>query len=259
MDFWKLMVLKDDFICFMVNSIFALKNSLSLRRNALLKKMNSIQPQGKNKDLYIIFNGPSLSNQNIEKLQGKSLMFVNRGFKHPLYKQLKPEYHVFIDPKMITGEWPVTWIDEILELVPNITIVMPVSWAFLEKFKPYTQRGIKFYWINDQKPCTCLGVGGACFEFGRCQQFQNIYFTGFDATGLAAELLNVSSHFYGVNEENEKKSTDNYVTDLIMFSRHLRDLNKLAIKYRREEISIINLTAGGLLDMFPRKKLEDIK
>jgi len=256
--FWHLMIKKDDWICALVDFLMRIKSLFSFKRQKLLMRMSEKELVGHGKDIFIILNGPSLKNQDLSVLKGKTTMFVNRGFKHSLYATLKPDYHVFVDPKMLTGEWPVDWIDEILTMAPDITFIMPVSWAFVDKFQPYIKKGVSFYWLDDSSRCTFLGVAGECFKFSIIQKFKTIYFTGFDANGLAHELVNSSSHFYGTNEENLKKTTINYVDDLLMFSRHLHDLNRFARKCKMQKINIVNLTDGGLLDMFERNDLSSI-
>ncbi|MFV0539161.1 MAG: hypothetical protein ACK5M3_17615, partial [Dysgonomonas sp.] len=252
----QLMIKKDDWICSTINVLFTFKNKFNLKQNRLLSQ--NAKGIGANQDIYIILNSPSVKNQDLSLLKGTNLMFVNRGFKHPLYKELQPKFHVFVDPKMRDGEWPVEWLSEIGELVPDITFVMPVAWAFDEKFKPFIEKGYKFHWLRHSQRCTCLGVGGSCFEFAINQKFKNIYFTGFEATGLAYELIQQASHFYGSNEENLKKSTKNYEVDLLMHSRHFHDLNRLAAKCKAKKINIFNFTEGGVLDMFPRKDIKNI-
>lgn len=258
MNFWNLMVRKDDWICTSVNFLSSLFYKLRLKEQKLLYASRSQTPKGIERDIFIILNGPSLKEQDLSILKDKSLLFVNRGFNHTLYKDLKPEFHAFIDPKMITGEWPVTWIDDILLMVPDITFLMPVSWAFNDKLAPYIKKGLSVYWLEPDGKCTCLGVSGSCFNFAISQKYKNIYFTGFDANGIAFELTKSSSHFYGVNSENLKKTSKDYVIDLFMHSRHLHDLNRFAERCRKKKISIINLTEGGLLDMFPRKHISEI-
>ena len=258
MGFWQLMIKKDDWICAVVNSIIKIKSLFRLKDGRLLGQQRRQPPLGLGNDVFIILNGPSLKKQNLMLLKGKTLMFVNRGFKHELYRQLSPKYHVFIDPKMLSGEWPVTWIDEIVEMVPGITIIMPVTWASIPQFKPYIDKGITFHWLPIPPPCTCLGVAGSCIEFAIEQKFEQIFFTGFDANGIGYELIDSASHFYGTNEENLKKTTKNYVTDLFMFSRHLHDLNRLAVSCKKRNIKIFNFTEGGLLDMFTRKTLDEL-
>lgn len=259
MNFWMLMIKKEDYIFAVVNLLVRIKSSFQLKKQNLLRKMRQKSPVGIGRDTFIILNGPSIKNQDLSTLMGKSCIFVNRGFMHPLYKELEPEFHVIVDPKMLNGEWPVSWLDEIVEMVPNVTFVMPASWYFVDKFRPYIDKGISFYWLPDPAPCTVLGVAGSCFEFAIEQKFETIHFTGFDGNGLAFELINSASHFYGVNEDDLKKTTKNYVQDLFMFSRHLRDLNKFAERCKKKGINIINLTDGGLLDMFPRKKITEIR
>lgn len=64
-----------------------------------------------------------------------------------------------------------------------------------------------------------------------------------------------NSHFYGNDSELEGKSTKQFVIDLFMHSHHLHDLNRLADYCKKRNISIINITNGGLLDMFPRETI----
>lgn len=259
MGFWDLMIRKDDLVCSLFNKVVFIKNRLNLKERKLIRRTQAASPAGIGRNTFIILNGPSLKKQELSVLKGKSVMFVNRGFKHPLYRELQPEYHVFVDNKLLTGEWPINWLDEIVQMVPDIIFVMPVSWAFKDIIKPYVQRGFSFYWLETNEPLTCLGVSGSCFDFAIKQKFDNIYFTGFDANGIAFELVKESSHFYGVNEDNLKKSTKNYAIDLYMHSRHLNDLNRFATQCKKNKVSIINLTDGGLLDMFPRLELSHIK
>lgn len=258
MNLWKLMILKDDWACSLINTINAFVKKCNLKEQKLIAQMRKKECMGVGKDLFIILNGPSLKKQDLNILKGKNLMFVNRGFNHPLYKELQPKFHAFIDTKMLNGEWPVSWLDEIATSVPGITFIMPAKWAFIDKFRPYIEKGYSFYWMQPDPVCTCLGVSGTCFRFAIAQKFNTIYITGFDANGLGYELISANnSHFYGVNEENLKKTTKDYVVDLLMHSRHLHDLNRFAAYCEKKKISVINLTDGGLLDMFPRKEIAD--
>ena len=43
--------------------------------------------------------------------------------------------------------------------------------------------------------------------------------------------------------------------DLMMHSRHLHDLNRLSNYCKKRGIKVINITNGGLLDMFPRESV----
>ena len=63
------------------------------------------------------------------------------------------------------------------------------------------------------------------------------------------------SHFYGNDEELIGKSTKQFAIDLLMHSRHFHDLNRFAEYCKKKNITVINMTNGGLLDMFPRENI----
>ena len=253
MNFWSLMIKKDDLILSFVESLRSVKNDLNMSLHSVKKRMRDLPLEGRGKDLYILLNAPSLNTQNLAVLEGKNTMFVNRGFMHPLYEKLQPKYHVFIDTKMLQGVWPVSWLEEIWKKSPSTKILLPLAWYTNDKFIKYRDSK-KIYWLNWNLPFYNLGVSGACFAFAIQQKFENIYFSGFDATGIAHEMVKTAnSHFYGNDKELEGKSTKQFVIDLYMHSRHLHDLNRLADYCKKRKISLINITNGGLLDMFPRK------
>ncbi|TDS13729.1 hypothetical protein B0I21_10455 [Sphingobacterium paludis] len=257
MGFWEYMIKKDAQICSGIDWALGVKASLNPKVQHVLKRMDKLPKAGPGREALVILNGPSLKEQDITQIhENVDLVFVNRGFMHQDFARVKPRYHVFVDPKMLTGEWSLTWIDDIVAMVPDITIVLPVTWAFRPEFKRFIDNNTKIHWIPDFKKCYCVGVSGNCFDFLASQDYKTIYFTGFDANGLPLEMLNVSnSHFYGKNEENLTKTSKEYVRDLYMFSRHFADLNKMSNLYKKRNIRLVNLTQGGLLDMFEREHI----
>ncbi len=249
------MIKKDDWILSFAEGLRSLKNVLNGTLQAVKKKMRSLPLEGNGEDLYILLNAPSLNTQDLSVLVGKNTMFVNRGFMHPLYERLQPKYHVFVDSKMLLGIWPVSWLEDIWKKSPNTKILLPLTWYKNPLFANYRNND-KVYWLNWQLPFYNLGVSGACFSFAIQQKFRHIYFAGFDATGIGHEMVKTAnSHFYGNDKELEGKSTKQFVIDLYMHSRHLHDLNRLADYCKTRNISITNITNGGLLDMFPRKTI----
>lgn len=255
MGFWLLMIKKDDWILSFVEWIRSVKNGLNITLHSVKKKMRSLPLEGVGKELYILLNAPSLNTQDLSVLEGKNTMFVNRGFMHPLYERLQPKYHVFIDTKMLKGIWPVSWLEEIWKKSPNTKVLLPIAWYTDPLFTKHRNNN-KIYWLNWNLPFHNLGVSGACFSFAIQQKFDHIYFAGFDATGIGHEIVKTAnSHFYGNDKELEEKSTQQFVIDLYMHSRHLHDLNRLAEYCKMRSVDIVNITNGGLLDMFPRKEI----
>lgn len=253
MAFYHQLMNLDDFF---INIAFKTKHVLRVNKPSLFKirrKMNALPLEGIGDDLYIILNGPSLKTQDLLKLKGKTLMFVNRGFLHPSYKELQPKYHVFVDSKLITGVWPVEWLDQIWELSPNTRIILPLEWYNNPKFN-LIKDDSRIYWLDWEIPFYGIGVSSTCFSFAIKEKFDNIYFTGFDANGLAYDMVKKSenSHFYGADAELKDMTCNQFALALYSHSIHLRSLIKFAHYCEKNKIMIKNFTNGGILDMFPR-------
>lgn len=253
--FNQLMRIDDAFI----NVAFKTKHLLRVNKPSLWKvkkRTNSLPLEGKGKELFIILNGPSLKSQDLTKLKGKTLMFVNRGFLHPLYKELQPAYHVFVDTKLITGVWPVEWIDQIWELSPRTKVILPIEWYNNSLFSRIKDDE-RVYWLDWEIPFYGIGVSASCFSYAIKQKFDEIYFTGFDANGLAYDMIksSESSHFYGADAELKNMTCKQFALALYSHSIHLRSLIKFSHYCEKRKIKIYNVTNGGLLDMFPRKQV----
>ena len=245
--------------CKSMNFAFKIHEVLTMidpRIWSVKRRMKSLPIEGLGKELYIILNGPSLKTQDLSCLKGKCLMFVNRGFMHPDFKALQPTYHTFIDSKLRDGEWPIEWVDTIFEMCPNIKILFPISWYKHPKFARF-KHDKRIIWLHWHVPVWCLG---ACFSFGILHKFSSIFFTGFDANGCAYDMIKSSeSHFYGSDPELSDMSTMQHANAMFSTSLQFYDLNRLAKYCNSKGISIVNLTNGGLLDMFERKQFIKLK
>ena len=71
-----------------------------------MKKNTELKNIFKDKKGFLVANGPSIKNQNLKPLKNEiTFFFLNRAFLHQDYEFIKPKYHIFIDPKLATGEW----------------------------------------------------------------------------------------------------------------------------------------------------------
>lgn len=214
--------------------------------------MKKLKGYGVGQDLFIVLNGPSIKNQDLTVLKGKNLLFVNRGFLHKDYKLLQPKYHVFIDSKMKNGIWPTSWLDDIWALSPDTTIILPIEWYNNPRFSSY-KNSTHIIWADYNLPFTSLGVAGACFSFAIKQQFNTVYFTGFDANGPAYEMLERSeSHFYGSDGELSGRNSLQFALSLYMHARHLRDWYLMGDYVKKFKTKFFNFTDGGMIDSFQR-------
>lgn len=259
MDYFDLMIKKEICITNIVNSVIDFVNLFKFGENQIVKSCLEIAKANKaSQNACIILNAPSVNKQDLTKLKDLDLVFVNRGFMHKQYKELHPKYHIICDPKFKNGIWPVTWIDDILEMVPDITFCLPVEWYSLPIFDNLKKRGVNICWIRiKDKPFTPF-VAGYSIQFLMSMDYKNIYFTGCEANGLGHELVKDVSHFYGTNEENSIKGSKEYIMDFYMYMLNYSYFRKLSMKATKKGFNIYNLTLGGCLDMFERNNMLNI-
>lgn len=263
MKIWKILIKREERFYYFLNWLVGLYNFFKMpwphRRR--LKKSNSrfIESAQRRDRVLVVMNGPSVAEQDFNLLVGEDVIFANRGFKHPLYAKIHPKYHVFVDPKIKKGIWPVSWLDEILEMVPDITFIMPSQFSELNFLQPYIKRGVKFLWLFDNHSFVGgMGVTGAAIRGAIKVGYRNIYITGFEKTGFAHELLKQASHFYGVNEENNTKTWDDYTQDFLMNFLFYLGSKHNAVEWAKMGVNVVNVTRGGLIEVFKRENFEEV-
>lgn len=231
-----------------------------------------LQDKHNGRRAFVVGNGPSLNRQNITAIKNDVSFFVNRAFLHEKYEAIRPQYHVFIDPKLATGEWPLTFLDSVVEKNPDVTLLLNAEWYNFEKFQNYKQK-FNIRWIYAK----LFDVPSACRRFDLLRPvigdnvvkaavvaaifmgIREIYLLGVDGNGLCYELMEQGeSHFYGTNKENSAKSYDDICRDLDMMSTSLIGWQNISHGARRFGVDIRNATAGGIVDAFPRALFEDV-
>ncbi|MES9955631.1 MAG: 6-hydroxymethylpterin diphosphokinase MptE-like protein [Sedimenticola sp.] len=236
-----------------------------------LTKNISLRDCNKGKRAFIVGNGPSINQQNLKVLTNELVFFVNRGFLHPDYESIKPTYHIFIDPKMATGEWPLSFVDQAAEKNKDVEFIMNGRWFNMPEFEPYKKK-YKIHWTMQslffqpwRKACvdlTRIGPGGAVVEqgilFALYMGCRDIFFLGVDGNGLCHNLIGEESHFYGVNEEDIESSYSDIWRDLSMMSNSLRRWAILSKFCAARNVNLVNLTKGGIINCCARNSLEDI-
>lgn len=250
---------------FLLQSMLGKKNHM--RENVLLKNKHADQMG------FLVANGPSINKQNLLLLTGHTCFFVNQSFRHPEYSAIAPKYHVLLDTKLVSGEWDITWLDEIVALNPNVTLLLNEKWYNHEKFKNYkSNEKFKIVWIDCRnfvhkyltpsavdltKTAPGIAVTGAAFTAMAYMGFKTINMVGQDGNGLCYELVDDNSHFYGKNQENSRKSIRDIQKDLCQMSLSIKQWINLSEYCERNSLTVINCTAGGIFDMFDRDSLEN--
>ena len=259
---WNYKILLDEIQFEVLNLIFHLlylfnggSSYYDLKKNSKLKNIHS------GKRCFVIGNGPSIKNDNLKLLRDEITFFVNRSFLLDDYKYIKPTYHVIVDPKLGTGEWPIKFLDQIREINPDVTFILNAEWRHKDIFKPYLNWNI--HWVYLKKSFTRFTVkkvnlqkinfGGAVVESAVIAAIymglKNIYLYGVEFNGLFYELLGLDSHFYGKNPENQNKSMYDISKDLMFHSIALRRWGYLNKYCKKNNINLKNLTPKGVLDI----------
>ena len=159
----------------------------------------------KGKRCFVLGNGPSLNSQEIELLRNEIVFMVNRSFLDPRYEIIAPKYHIFVDDKLATGEWPLSYLDDVHKKNPDVIFLLNSKWFKLEIFSGYKEK-YKIYWIdqclklsnydlNSKIDLTKRTYGGFVVEqaivVASYMGFKDIYISGVDGDGFALRVLPV--------------------------------------------------------------------
>jgi hypothetical protein len=275
-NFWDFKYSLDDLFYELVNillkSIFFIK-SIFNKKN-FMKKNEELKYLHKNKRVFVVGNGPSIKQQDLKLLKHEITFCVNRAYKHADYAYIQPTYHVFVDPKLASGEWEITMLDEVLEKNENVVFLLNAKWYYLKKFQSYKKnKKYKIYWLDTSlfftpyftkrkidltKVTYGAAVVGQAIYSSIYMGAKEIYLLGVEGNAFCHEMVNQESHFYGGNPENENKTVQIIYKELYRNYLYVKHLFYLSQFLKEKKYTIYNCTIGGVINMFERKKYEDL-
>lgn len=227
---------------------------------------------------FVIGNGPSLGTQDISPLKGELLLTMNSFDRHPLCRDLRPVYQFLADPEMNdSSPREEEFLARIADGIGDSPVFVP-AWPSMESatFRQWSSAGqlwqVPFVGALSEGPITmfdmCVGLPGvqtvAQFALMTAVYMgcNPIYLLGLDSDWAASPDLD--RHFYSEPTLDETQDGTDYFehwtyqqileATLIMFKGY----SNLWTYCRSRHIEVYNCTAGGLLDVFPRKRLEDV-
>lgn len=243
-----------------------------LKKYRYLLKNKELKGIYDGKRCFMVGNGPSINNQDLALLKDEIVFMANRAFLDHRYEIIKPKYHIIVDPKLATGEWPITFLDEIAEKNPDVTFLLNSYWYNLDIFQPYKEK-YKIYWIdgsltftpyfyNKQIDLTKRTYSNAVVEYGITAAiymgFKKINILGVDGNGLCYSLLNrKDSHAYGYNPEDLEMDLPTICRALSSMSHSLRKWMYLFEYCEKNNIELNNLTTNSVIK-YNMKKFEEI-
>ena len=219
---------------------------------------------------FVVGNGPSLATQDLSALEGQLLFTMNSFDRHPLCGLLRPRYHFLGDPEIKDSS------PKQEAYLQRIAAGMEES-VFFDPAEPISDSPTLHRWHADGRMFPVPMIGALAMEpvdvFDMCVGLpgvhtsaqlalmaavfmgcEPIYLTGLDSDWAAS--FDRDRHFYGERELDE--SWDWAYEPILeetyyMFRgyRHLWDYCK------GRGVHIYNCTAGGFLDVFPLKSLDE--
>jgi len=253
-----------------------LKNFISKETKEILNRNLIFKNKHKNQRAFVIVNGPSLANQNIELLKDDITFVVSGFFKHKVIDTWQPTYYSILDKSFFDNS------NDSMIFFKQLNGKIRESVFFIPLFRGYSSNSKNnllpkdktFYIASSGNPDDNVDLTSVVQSFQSVSSFalaqaiymgcNPIYLLGFDHDYLANQ--GPDKHFYQgatiPNKESTYKTAISkmYPYDDIMATCHklwqnYRQLNKAANK---KGIKIYNATKGGYLDVFERIEYESI-
>jgi hypothetical protein len=231
---------------------------------------------------FVIGNGPSLKTQNIRLLKDEICIAANSFFLHPDHATVAPAYWCIGDPDYSSGEAnALSWLKNLEEKSGKAVMFFhPNAAATLKGHRLFQDRAVHFISAG----LDCDNVGQVDLDLskqinvGRCTVsclslplaiylgFREIYLIGCDANWHVSDP-HQSLHFYETNPHFKHWDTNagtrakmgvSAEQDLFAMSLAFKSHRLLRDKALAANVKIINATAGGQLDVYPRINYDEL-
>ena len=241
-----------------------------LKRNAVFRDKH------KDQRAFIIVNGPSLIDQNLELLKDDITFVVSGFYKHKVIDTWQPKYYSILDKTFFDNSNDSNlFFTHLKEKIHDSTFFIPLFRGYeINTANDLLPAEKTFYIASSGTPDENVDLTTTVQSFQSVSSFalaqaiymgcNPIYLLGFDHDYLANK--GPDKHFYAGATIPNKQSTYKvelsklYAYDEIMVTCHklwqnYRSLNRAAEK---KGIKIFNATNGGYLDVFERVDFEEI-
>ena len=229
---------------------------------------------------FILGSGHSVSRMDLKKLQGRIVMTQNHFHAHPDIQIISPMYHVLV-PKYQPEEYDDTWnewlsgMDRQLPsstqffMAENTRYLVDEGFPGLASRTHYLNFGFEAMMMSEARikltePLMYVPtVITQCISIALYMGFSKIYLVGFDLDQVC-HCDRDKVRFYGNSpitanqSERDYENRSNPVGETwFNLWNTWHQLNLLKTKGEKNKQSIINLTDGGLLDVFSRQSYSE--
>lgn len=239
----------------------------------------------KEKRCFILGNGPSLVDLDFSLLQNEITFTVNYLYKNPDFKKINTNYHVLADPGFFNiHELPIV-LNQIKELAESPKFFIEADGYEVVKEanldKNYEIAFFKFMISVDDLDFMSIDLTSMFPYFNTVVQsaiaiamymgFSKIYLLGCDCTGILNYIQrklgsDTTQYGYQLSKEDQIKILKNINLNGDLSSEHMffewyrifQSYRLLDIVCKKKDISLINLTNKGILDVLEKSTLSNI-
>lgn len=235
---------------------------------------------------FILASGPSINRQNLKPLSKEICIAVSEFYLHPDIETISPLYHVEA-PNHFPYDFRVVershddykkYYKENVNFFFGYTSYKYSRFNFLSQHPEYDQQN--FYHLNyeysrlldESNWCQAklwdltkrlFGVNSVIFaaiQVAVYMGFSQIYLVGCDHNHLEDVKRRRTSHFYADDDGMTDDRHEWQTTEQLLYSMHKRWTQYRFIQnfLKQSGQEIINATDGGMLDVFPRVRFEDL-
>ncbi len=225
----------------------------------------------KNNTLYILGNGPSLSETNLKVLKNKTTMAMNRiSLIYKKYNDWRPTFYIFCSSNIFSPVWGKDWFKSVKENLENKNIISFVdkktyNYCLMQKINMH-QNIYVMNSISETKPDKNGNIINKCFSTNIVKRidksastinvalqiafhmgFRNIIFIGTDLGWKPDIGSNYDSNHFD-------KSYRAHIPDAYKANMQMRNMHDLAysnFKKFKPQTKIYNASKKTLLDIYP--------
>lgn len=240
---------------------FSFKAKRIIKRNALYANKHV------GERCFVIGCGPSLKKLNEEQLKflkNETVFGVNELFRTPFLKDIIPKYYLLLDNEYWGKQLNVT--KDAFETYQGKPTVFISSFSAYNKFSSLNEYNVeilyqyaRLYPVNTVRndmgsnQTITMNVVTSAIKIAMYMGFSEIYLLGCDYTAFATPL---DTHCY--DGDTSPYKTNNLGFFLKYYEIATQVHYMVAKKAKHDNVSVVNLTEGSLLDAYPRKSFDEI-
>ncbi len=235
----------------------------------LVKNNQNLRNTASSRRCFVLGNGPSLSGEDLSKIAGEDVFACNYFYRHPQAEICRPKYYFIVDPKLESGEWPASMIDELYEVTPPDRLFLNIQASKVKSILSKVHQD-NVYWLEISQtlnrfydfnggidgPIAADNVTKAAIQTAVHMGYKEIYVLGVDGDGLFRDLLGERPHFYNVELVNENASFDQMVKNLWFCTEGFRTWALMERSLRKCNIRVYNASTSGLMNCLERRRPE---